>query len=129
VGINCSDPQKLDSVAKKTILFHKGGFSMTKKHRTFSPEFKAQTVIAVISGSKTAAEICREHQLKPDVFSKWKAAFLANAAKVFERETTIDPQQERIADLEQLVGRLTLELDVAKKASKLLRPVASNGEQ
>ncbi len=102
---------------------------MTKKHRTFSPDFKAQAVLAVLSGNKTAAEICREHQIKPDLFSKWKAAFLANAAKVFERETTVDPQQARIAELEGLVGRLTLELDVAKKASRLLRPAASNGDR
>lgn len=102
---------------------------MTKKHRTFSPDFKAQAVLAVLSGSKTAAEICREHQLKPDLFSKWKTSFVANAAKVFERETTVDPQQARIAELEGLVGRLTLELDVAKKASMLLRPAASNGDR
>ena len=102
---------------------------MTKKHRTFSPDFKAQAVLAVLSGNKTAAEICREHQLKPDLFSKWKTAFLANAAKVFERETAVDPQQARIAELEGLVGRLTLELDVAKKASMLLRPAASNGDR
>lgn len=101
---------------------------MTKKHRTFSPEFKAQAVLAVLSGSKTAAEICREHQLKPDLFSKWKAAFLENAAKAFERETTVDPQQARIAELERMVGRLTLELEVAKKASTLLHPLVSRDE-
>ena len=97
---------------------------MTKKHRTFSPEFKAQAVLAVLSGSKTAAEICREHQIKPDLFSRWKAAFLESAAKVFERETPLDLQQARIAELERMVGRLTLELEVAKKASTLLRPPA-----
>ena len=102
---------------------------MTKKHRTFSPEFKAQAVLAVLSGHQTAAEICREHQIKPDLFSKWKVAFLASAAKVFERESSVDPQQARIAGLERLVGRLTLELDGAKKASILLRPPASNGDQ
>jgi transposase len=101
---------------------------MTKKHRTFSPEFKAQAVLAVISGHKTAAEICREHQIKPDLFSKWKAAFLDNAAKVFERETAVDPQQARIAELERMVGRLTLELEVAKKASTLLHPPARRDE-
>jgi transposase-like protein len=102
---------------------------MTKRHRTFSPEFKAQAVLAVLSGTKTAAELCRAHQIKPDLFSKWKAAFLENAAKVFERESAVDPQQARMAELERLVGRLTLELDVAKKASTLLRPSASNGDQ
>ena len=101
---------------------------MTTQHRTFSPEFKAQAVLAVLSGSKTAAEICREHQIKPDLFSRWKAAFLENAAKVFERETTLDPQQARIAELERMVGRLTLELEVAKKASTLLRPAVNRDE-
>ncbi len=32
---------------------------MTKQHRMFSPEFKAQAVLAVLSSSKTTAEICR----------------------------------------------------------------------
>jgi transposase-like protein len=101
---------------------------MTKKHRTYSPEFKAQAVLAVLSGSQTAAEICREHQIKPDLFSHWKAAFLENAAKVFERETALDPQQARIAELERMVGRLTVELEVAKKASTLLRPPTRRDE-
>lgn len=102
---------------------------MTKKHRTYSPEFKAQAVLAVLSGSKTAAELCREQQIKPDLLSKWKAAFLANATQVFERDNGIDPQQARIAELERLVGRLTLELEVAKKASTLLRPAAHNDDR
>ena len=102
---------------------------MTKQHRTFSPEFKAQAVLAVLSGNKTAAEICREHQIKPDLFSHWKTAFLENAAKVFERETALDPQQARIAELERMVGRLTLELEVAKKASTLLRPAANKDDR
>ena len=93
---------------------------MTKRHRTYSPEFKAQAVLAVLSGSKSAAELCREQQIKPDLFSKWKTAFVDNAAKVFERDTGLDPQQARIAELERMVGRLTLELEVAKKASQLL---------
>jgi transposase len=102
---------------------------MTKKHRTYNPEFKAQAVLAVISGSKTAAELCREQQIKPDLLSKWKTAFVENAAKVFERDTGIDPQQARIEELERRVGRLTLELEVAKKASTLLRPAAPKDDR
>lgn len=102
---------------------------MTKRHRTYSPEFKAQAVLAVLSGGKTAAELCREHQIKPDLFSKWKTAFVDNAAKVFERDTGIDPQQARIAELERMVGRLTLELEVAKKASTLLRLAANKDDR
>lgn len=52
------------------------------KHRTFTPEFKAQIVLEVLSGGKTAAELCRQHSIKPQLLSDWKASFLANAATV-----------------------------------------------
>jgi transposase len=90
------------------------------KHRAFTPDYKAQLVLEVISGAKTAAEVCREHQIKPDLFSKWKSQFLSNAAKVFQGAELVDPAQARIVELERLVGQLTLELEVSKKASRLL---------
>ena len=98
------------------------------KHRQFSPEFKAKVVLEIIGGQKSAADICREYQLKADLVSKWKAQFLAEAASVFKRGEATDPQQARIAELERLAGKLSLELEVAKKASELLssRP-AKNG--
>lgn len=90
------------------------------KHRTFTAEFKAQVVLEVVSGAKTAAEVCREYQIKPDLFSKWKSQFLNNAAKVFQGAEHVDPAQARISELERLVGQLTLELEASKKASRLL---------
>ena len=98
------------------------------KRRQFSPEFKARVVLEVVSGAKSAAEVCREHSLKPDLLSRWKAEFLANAGKVFERGEAADPQQARIAELERLAGKLSLELEVAKKASTLLRSAASRND-
>ncbi len=95
------------------------------KHRQFSPEFKAKVVLEIISGQKSAADICREHNLKPDLVSKWKAQFLAEAANVFKRGGLADPQQARIAELERLAGKLSLELEIAKKASELLNSRAN----
>jgi transposase-like protein len=95
------------------------------QRRQFSAEFKSQVVLEVVSGAKTAAEICREHRLKPDLFSKWKSQFLREAPKVFQSPEPVDPAQAHIADLECMVGRLTLELEVAKKASRLLRSAGS----
>lgn len=89
--------------------------------RHFTPEFKAQAILAVISGEKTAADICREYHLKPDLVSKWKAQFLRQAPQIFQADEPADPAQERLAELERLVGRLTLELAAAKKASTLLQ--------
>jgi transposase len=88
-----------------------------KKHRSFKPEQKARAVLQVLTGQKSAAQICRELQINESLLSRWKKQFLNGASAVFEKES--DPAQdgERVAELERLVGRLTLELEAAKKAS------------
>lgn len=90
------------------------------KHRSFTPEFKAQVVLEVLTGSKSAAEVCRDHQLKETVFYRWKEEFLKQASKAFESDDQQLKNERRIAELEQLVGRLTLKLEIAKKVSSLL---------
>jgi hypothetical protein len=45
---------------------------------------------------------------------------LSDAHLVFERSAVQESAEEQIAELERKVGRLTMELDVAKKASTLL---------
>ena len=96
--------------------------------RQFSADVKAKVVLEVISGRKSAAVVCREYNLKPTLLANWKKSFLASAPKLFERETLVDPAEVRIEELERLVGKLTLELDVAKKAFKFLE-VNSNGNE
>ncbi len=98
------------------------------KRRSFTPEFKTELVLAVLSGQCSAMDLAREHQLKPQQISEWKTEFLANAALVFQRDAAAEGSPVRIAELEQLVGRLTLELEAAKKVSKLLAaPRSKNG--
>jgi hypothetical protein len=65
------------------------------------------------------AQLCREHNLKEQVVTRWRATFLDRAERLFDVETTQEEHLERIAELERLVGRLTMELDLAKKASQL----------
>jgi sugar transferase EpsL len=49
----------------------------------YTPEFKAQAVLDVISGVRTASEVCREYNLKPYLLARWEAEFLENAAAAF----------------------------------------------
>jgi hypothetical protein len=49
------------------------------------------------------------------VLSRWKQEFLERAPQVFAQPKVKDPQEERIGDLERMVGRMTLQLDMAKK--------------
>ena len=91
------------------------------KRRRFTPEFKAEVVIEALSGESSQAELCRCHNLSADQLLKWKHQLLENAATLFEStDKQSDASIERIAQLEQLVGRLTLALEIQKKASTLL---------
>ena len=90
------------------------------KRRKFSPEFKARVVLEELTGVKDRAEICREYRLRPQVLARWKEEFLERAPELFATERGRGDEQERIADLERMIGRLTMELEVAKKASSIL---------
>lgn len=89
------------------------------KRRSFTSEFKAQVVLEILSGAKTQAEVAREHRIKPDLLTRWKRHFLENASSLFERNQANHEAEARIAELEQALGRKTLELEVAKKASNI----------
>ncbi len=84
------------------------------KRRQFSAEFKVRVVMEMISGEKGLMQASREYEIKDTVLSRWKQEFLERAPQVFEAPKS-DDQGERIAELERMVGRLTMQLDMAKK--------------
>ena len=91
------------------------------KRRRFTAEFKAKVVLEALSGESSQAELCRRHTLSEDQLSKWKQQLLENAVSLFESsDKASEDTAERIAHLEQLVGRLTVALDIQKKASTWL---------
>jgi transposase len=83
--------------------------------RQFTAEFKAQVVLELLTGAKSSAELCREHQIASSVLADWKAVFLARLASIFEHpDQSTNQDSARMAELERLVGRLTLENDILK---------------
>ena len=72
--------------------------------------------------------MCREYDRKEQVVTRWKAEFLERAPTLFAPDQQRDDAQTRIADLERLVGRLTMELEIAKKVAQLWdSPMTRNG--
>ena len=92
------------------------------KRRKYTPKFKAQVILEIVSGAKTQAAIARQHRIKPDLITRWRRQFLENAPSLFERGNDRDGVAEaRIAELEQALGKKTMELEVTKKASSIFR--------
>ena len=93
---------------------------MSSKRRQYSAHFKAQLVLQVLSGEKTTPELCRTHKLHPSLLNRWRKEFVEGASRIFEDPSPDNSAEEQIAQLERLVGQLTLQLEIAKKASGAL---------
>jgi len=82
--------------------------------RSFSNEFKRKIVEDIISGTATIATLCRRHNIAYPVITRWKKDYADG--KLDNEPSTEAGYQERIAQLERMVGRLTMEKDALKKA-------------
>lgn len=79
---------------------------MPRNRRKFTREFKAQVVLELLSGVKQAAEVCREYQIKPQLFNEWKSYVLKHASRVFDNNHRLSEEQARIIELERVLGRI-----------------------
>jgi len=101
---------------------------MPRPRRSFPADFKAKIVLELLTGAASQAELCRKYNLKPQLIGHWKAAVLERLPSLFEDNPQTTQDQTRIAELEQLVGRQAYELEILKKASRMLAgPAPSNG--
>lgn len=84
------------------------------KNRTFSTEFKRQIIEELLSGSSTPGQLARRHQISSGLLYYWKKQYAKGA---FGNEPTQEAAQaERIRQLEQMLGKTTLENEFLKKA-------------
>src|SRR5262245_52928886 len=94
-----------------------------KQQRQFTADFKLDTVIEVLRGEKAIAQICRERDITDSLVYKWRQEFVEKAPGIFEGKqgsSQHNQQAERIAELERLVGQLTMENALLKKGSSFL---------
>jgi transposase-like protein len=101
---------------------------MPRKRRSFNAEFKAKVVLELISDKKGLAEASREYNIKDTVLSRWKQEFMANATQVFEQPQDVQEKEARIAELERMVGKLTMQIELQKKVLRLGNSTSPNNE-
>jgi transposase-like protein len=88
---------------------------MVKPRRSYTADFKVRVVLELLSGKKNLSQASREYGVKDSVLSRWRQEFLERAPQIFEQPGQEDEQAKRIAELERLVGRMAVQLDIAKK--------------
>jgi len=100
---------------------------MALKRRRFTREFKLQ-VLREIEAGKSIAQAAREHELHPNLITRWRGLHAEYAQQAFAGNGNHYKQEARIAELERMVGRLTLENDFLKKALSHLEALRKKGD-
>jgi transposase len=89
------------------------------KRRTFTKEFKLK-VLAELDGGLGLAQASRKYQVHPNTIRNWRLQARKYKDRAFAGRGKAYTDEARIAELERMVGRLTMENDLLKKVLQRL---------
>ncbi len=85
------------------------------RRRKFSNAFKSQVVQEFLAGEATQAQLARRYDICDQLIIEWRRRYAEG-----KLEQTVNPSgnDERIKELERMVGRLTMENELLKKGAR-----------
>ena len=102
---------------------------MEMKRKSYPSEFKLQVVLESLQRDTTQEEVCKKFGISSSMLHRWRKEFQTNAANAFHDKR--DPKQKAQAqgyepgaspdDLKKIIGELTVQNEILKKASGLMR--------
>lgn len=92
---------------------------MTKKRRTYTPEFKTEAVKLVTEQGYSVAEAARSLGIHETLLRSWKQALQAQGDQTFPGHGKLPAIEEELRRLHAENKRLRAERDILKKATAL----------
>ena len=104
---------------------------MDTKRKSYTPEYKLKVVLESMQRDTTQEDVCQKFGVSSSMLHRWIKEFQANAASVFDDKR--NPKQkaqsqgyepgesESPGDLKKIIGELTVQNEILKKVSGLLR--------
>ena len=86
-----------------------------RQRRKHSAQIKLQIALQALSGRKSVQEISREYDINPNLISKWKKKLQEEGFRVFETKTPKNDPRKKIAELENIIGKKEVEIQLLKK--------------
>lgn len=96
---------------------------MTRKRRSFTPEFKQEAACLVLDQGYSVIEACRALNIGESALRRWVKQLSEERVGVTPKSKALTPEQQRIQELEARCERLEREKSILKKAT-----VSSTGE-
>lgn len=88
-----------------------------KPKRKFNKEFKRQVIEELNSKISTMAQLSRRHNISSGLISNWQKQY-AEGKLSDGPEENIDALKDQVDQLQKMIGRLTMENDILKKAAQ-----------
>ena len=98
---------------------------MTRKRRTYTPEFKAEAVKLVTEQGYSMAEAARSLDIHDTLLRSWKQALAAQGEQAFPGHGKLPPFEEELRRLRTENKRLRAECAILKKATALFAQEAT----
>lgn len=76
---------------------------------------KAQVALAALRGDKTFAELSNEYQVHSSKIEEWKTLLQKGAPRIFAEAAQGSKDQQRIEQLQKIIGQRQEEIDWLKK--------------
>jgi len=93
---------------------------MGKHRRKYSRELKVELVERVLAG-RSALEVARDEEISPSLIKKWKRQYMDGKFHgTSAGDSEIRKLQLKNCELEQMVGKLTMEVYLLKKRKNIL---------
>lgn len=93
---------------------------MARKRRTFTKDFKLG-VLAEVDAGATITQAARKHNVHPETLRLWKRQERKYGDRAFAGHGNAYTDEARIAELERMIGQLTIENRFLKKLNATLK--------
>ena len=93
---------------------------MTRKRRSYSPEYKLESARLVVDQDYSVPEAARALGLNENVLRRWVNQLQDERQGTTPTGKALTPEQQRIKELEAQVDRLQREKTILKKATALI---------
>jgi transposase len=105
------------------------GIGQMGKTIQYSAAFKQEAMQELLSGIKRPTQICRERRIDQTTLRRWRLQYEERGASAWSEVAPagVVAEEEKIAELERVIGRLTVENLALKKALAHAHSLSRNG--
>jgi transposase-like protein len=94
----------------------------------YGAEFKQAAIQELLAGVKRPSQICRERRIDETTLRRWRLEYEERGAAAWAAAAPGAPAlEEKIAELERVIGQLTVENLVLKRGLGLARSLSGRG--